>query len=401
MKLLKLILIFFIFGIPCFAADFNDPLFPAASPPAISTRSVVLMDAETGTILFSQNPTMVISPASLTKLMTIHLVLQAIQTRKVSQDDIVQLPPETWAENQPPRSSLMFLGKNQTVTLGELLLGMAVSSGNDAAVAAALHIAHSLEAFTAMMNAEAGRLGLSSTRFTEPAGVSPENTTTAMDYARFCKVYLAEHPESVFLLHSTPTFAYPKAANTGGEPPRTIVQYNRNTLLTVVPGVDGLKTGYITEAGYNMALSARRGDTRLIAILLGSVSEEERDRNGEALLNWGFENFKTIRPVVDISPSTRIYCGREKYTDLGLSEELCYTVSTRRAMVLEFDIELIPYLKAPLAAGTQGGVLILSDGMGEFHRIPLVLKKEIARGNFFQVLFDSIRLFFSKRFGKK
>ena len=393
-------LLFFI-SVQCFADEFENPLFPAGAKPVISTRSAVLIDAETGTVLFSQNPSLVITPASLTKLMTIHLALRAIRTGKASADSVVALPPETWAENQPPRSSLMFLGKNQTVTLGELLLGMAVSSGNDAAVAAALHLASSMEAFITMMNTEAGRLGLPSTRFTEPAGVSADNTTTAMDYARFCKVYLDEHPESLSLLHSVPSFAYPLAINTAPNMPRTIVQNNRNTLLNKVPGVDGLKTGYITEAGYNLALTARRGETRLIAILLGAGSEEDRDRDGEALLNWGFENFRTLHPVVEFLPAVRIWSGKEKYASLKFTEDLRFTVSTNRAGLLFIETELFPYLKAPLVEGTQCGVLIIKDEIGELRRIPLVLEKEAARGNFFQVFFDSIRLFFHKHFGKK
>ena len=400
-KIIAAFSMFFLLAIPCFSAEFNDPLFPAAQSPVISTRSAVLLDAETGTILFSQNPNMVIAPASLTKLMTIHLALRAIRTGKASENDIVALPPESWAENQPPRSSLMFLGRNQIVTLGELLLGMAVSSGNDAAVATALHLAPSIDAFIAMMNAEAGRLGLPSTRFTEPAGIAPENITTAMDYARFCKVYIGEHPESLTLLHSTTVFAYPKAINTVLEQPRTIVQNNRNTLLNRVSGVDGLKTGYIPEAGFNMALSAQRGEIRLIAILLGASSEEERDRDGEALLNWGFENFKTLRPVADFLPTVRIWSSKEKYAALKLTEDLRFTVSSRRAGVLLIDTELTPYLKAPLPEGAQCGAFIISDEIGELRRIPLVLEKEAVRGNFFQVFFDAIRMFFQKHFGKK
>jgi D-alanyl-D-alanine carboxypeptidase (penicillin-binding protein 5/6) len=332
--------------------------------------------------------------------MTIHLALNAIKAGKVSADDIVQLSPESWAENQPPRSSLMFLGKNQVVTLGELLLGMAVSSGNDAAVAASLHLAHSIEAFTAMMNAEAGRLGLASTRFTEPAGISPENTTTALDYARFCRVYIKDHPDSLALLHSVQSFAYPMPANIRGEPSRTIVQSNRNTLLNTIPGVDGLKTGHILEAGYNIALSARRGEYRIIAVLLGADSEKERDKDGETLLEWGFANFKTLRPAVAFTPSVRVWGGKEKYASLKLAEDIVFTVSARRASVIQVDTELFPYLKAPLPAREQAGILIISDEVGELFRVPLVLEKEAAKGNFFRVFFDAVTLFFQKFFKK-
>ena len=393
-------MLLFCFCVPCFAASLIDPLFPVTQPPAISSRAAVLIDAETGTILFSQNPSMVITPASLTKLMTIHLALNAIKARKASPDDIVQLPPESWAENQPPRSSLMFLAKNHVVTLGELLLGMAVSSGNDAAIATALHLSHSLEAFTAMMNAEAGRLGLASTRFVEPAGVSPENTTSAMDYARFCRVYIREHPDSLALLHSVQSFSYPMPVNANNEPFRTIVQNNRNTLLNVIPGVDGLKTGYIPEAGYNVALSAHRGEYRIIAVLLGAGTEKERDKDSEALLEWGFDNFKILRPAAGFIPTVRIWGGKEKYGSLKVAGDLVFTVSARRASVVQVSAELFPALKAPLSAGEQGGILIIGDELGELFRLPLVLEKEAARGNFFRVFFDTVTLFFQNLFGK-
>jgi D-alanyl-D-alanine carboxypeptidase (penicillin-binding protein 5/6) len=392
--------LFCFLAVPGFAANITDPLFPADPPPVISARAAVLMDAETGAILFSQNPTAVISPASLTKLMTIHLALRTIRSGKTSPNAIVELPPESWAENQPPRSSLMFLGKNQTVTLGELLLGLAVSSGNDAAVATALHLAHSIEAFTAMMNVEAGRLGLASTRFSEPAGISPANTTSATDFARFCQVYLTEHPESLVLLHSVPSFAYPLAANTGISSSRTIVQNNRNTLLGRIDGVDGLKTGFITEAGYNIALTGRRGWTRFIAVLLGASGEDERDREGGALLDWGFANFRTLRLEATYLPQTRIWGSKEKYFSLKLGEELTFTVSTSRAGVLQQETELFRYLKAPMSAGKEAGVLIISDEIGELRRIPLILQKEAPQGNFFRVLFDSIEMLFKKLLAK-
>jgi len=391
-----LLLCFIISG---FSPVFSNPLFPADPPPELSVASAVLIDAETGTVLFSHNPSMVIPLASLTKLMTIHLALRAINAGTANADDIVALPPETWAENQPPRSSLMFLGRNQIVTLGELLLGLAIPSGNDAAVAVALHLAPTMEAFIAMMNAEAGRLGLPSTRFVEPSGFEAENITTAIDFAQFCRWYLMEHPESPGLLHSRSFFSYPLSVNTGNEPPRTIVQYNRNTLLRDFPGVDGLKTGHIPAAGYNVALSASQRETRLIAVILGAVSEAQRDRDGRALLEWGFANFKTQRTTVPFIPETRIWGGREKYAALKLSEDPVFTISSRRAGVLQIDIVVYPGLKAPMAAGEQAGILTISDNLGELRVIPLVMEKGVVRGNFFKVFFDTIRLFFLTRFG--
>jgi D-alanyl-D-alanine carboxypeptidase (penicillin-binding protein 5/6) len=375
------------------------------------------MDAATGTILYAANPDLAVPPASLTKLMTTHLVLREIEAGRASAGDPVALPPETWAENQPPRSSLMFLGPGQRVTLGEILLGMAVPSGNDAAVAAALSLAPSVDAFAGMMNEEARRLRLTSTRFTEPAGISAENRTTARDFARFCRAYLEEHPRSLDL-HSAPDFAYPRRANTAGAPPRTIVQYNHNRLLGGlpggVPGVDGLKTGHIAEAGYNIALTARRGQTRLIAVLLGSRTEEARNRDGEVLLEWGFANFRTRRAEAVPLPPLRVWGGAARFAVLQPlpggedgsplaagtpGADLVFTASIYRGEALEQSVEFPPGERwAPLAAGTKAGFLVLRDDLGELGRIPLVLKEGVERGSGFRRLLDRIVLFFAGLF---
>jgi D-alanyl-D-alanine carboxypeptidase (penicillin-binding protein 5/6) len=358
------------------------------------------MDAATGTVLYSAGSDLVIPPASLAKLMTIHLALRETKAGGKSLDGLVDLPPESWAENQPPRSSLMFLGRGQKVTLGEILLGMAVPSGNDAAVAAALYLAPDMKHFVSRMNAEAERLGMGSTRFTEPSGISAENATTAMDFALFCRAYLQEHPESLGFLHSSPLFAYPLAAHTGSIPPRTILQYNHNGLLDTgsggVPGVDGLKTGHIREAGYNIALSAKRGETRLIAVILGSKTEGDRSRDGEALLEWGFANFKTRYFEAAPLPRIRIWGGGEKYAALKAASAPVCTVSVYRAGEPEQAAELSTGLWAPLPAGAWAGVLVIRDETGEILRVSLVLEKEAERGTIFRRILDRIGFFIKK-----
>jgi D-alanyl-D-alanine carboxypeptidase (penicillin-binding protein 5/6) len=387
----------FLFGSPAFAQAPLSPLVPADDPPDISSRAAVLIDGTTGALLFSLDGNRSIPPASLAKLMTIHLALNEIKAGRAQADELVNLPPESWSVNQSPRSSLMFLNSGQRVTLGELLLGMAVSSGNDAAAAAALRFAPSLEAFTALMNAEAGRLSLSSTVFAEPSGISAENKTTALDFARFCRLYLAEHPEAPGLLHSVREFAYPLAANTPDKKPPTIVQYNHNTLLDL-EGVDGLKTGYINEAGYNIALSAKRSNTRLIAVILGAETEESRNGDGKALLDWGFANYKTMTLTIDLLPQVYIWKGKTRYGEVTAAENPQMTASKRRGLVIVMDVELKEDLEAPLPAAYEAGTLIISDEMGELRRIPLVLKESAERGGIWRRFFDSIRLFFKRRF---
>jgi D-alanyl-D-alanine carboxypeptidase (penicillin-binding protein 5/6) len=386
---------------------------PGPPPPALAdapepvSRAAVLMDAATGAVLYEKNPGEPIPPASLTKLMTMHLVFQKAAAEGVSLDETFSPPRESWAVNQPPRSSLMFLAAGQRTSLRDLLLGLAVPSGNDAAVAAALRAAPTVEDFTAAMNDEARRLGLSRTRFVEPSGISEYNTTTAGEFARFCRYYLRLHPESLRDFHSVPNFAYPRAENVA-EPfrddPRTIVQPNHNTLLKTFPGVDGLKTGYIDEAGYNIALTAERGGTRFILVLLGAPArpggDRIRDADGAALLDWAFGAFRTIRPVIGDPEPARLWKGKTGRIRLIPGGPAEFTAPADRGASLWMAVELRDPIIAPVPADHPLGDLIISDDRGELHRVPLHSAGAYEAGNLFKRLWDGLRLFFRGLFRK-
>jgi D-alanyl-D-alanine carboxypeptidase (penicillin-binding protein 5/6) len=372
-----------------------------ARAPEIISRAAVLIDAETGTVLYAKNPHEEISPASLTKLMTMHLAMNEIAAGRASPDEIVPFGRESWAQSQPPRSSLMFLAPGQTVTLRELMLGLAVPSGNDAAVAVALRFAPTVQDFAAMMTAEARRMGLSRTRFVEPSGISEENMTTAAEFASFCREYLALHPEAPVKFHSVSEFAFPRGTNVGEAfkgNPNTIVQPNRNSLLKTFPGVDGLKTGYIDEAGYNIALSAERNGTRFIAVLLGAPArpggDRARDADGERLLSWAFANFRTIRPGIGPIEPVRLWKGKADYARLRPAGSADFTAPSDRARSLRFSAEIADPLIAPLPAEYPVGHLVISDGRGEIHRVTLVTAEACEGGSFFKWLWHSIRLLF-------
>ena len=378
--------------------------------PEIVSRSAVLIDTATGALLYAKNPREEIPPASLTKLMTMHLVQNHISAGRASPDDIIPISEESWAINQPPRSSLMFLGPGQTVTLRDILLGLAVSSGNDAAIAAALACAPSVADFVSMMNSEARRLGLGITHFTEPSGISEYNKTNAAEFAYFCRFYLATHPQAIADYHSVPEFSYPKAANAAvqfRDNPKTITQYNRNTLLKTFPGVDGLKTGYIDEAGYNIALTAERDNSRFIAVILGAPAhpggDRIRDDDGRRILNWAFDNFKTVYPEIGEISGARLWKGKENTVqfrparlDPLTAGSAVFTAPKNRAHSLWVSGELEEPLVAPLPADYPAGFLIISDEYGELHRIRLLTAKAYEKGNIFKRAWHSVRLFFQR-----
>jgi len=403
-------IIFFRFLILLLLLLCGAPLIAQNSGPEIASHSAVLLDAETGTILYAKNPHDEIPPASLTKLMTMHLVQKEVNAGKASLDEIIPITNESWAMRQPPRSSLMFLAPGQTVTLREIMLGLAIPSGNDAAIAAALRIAPSVSEFADLMTREAHRLGMAKTRFVEPSGISEDNVTTAAEFAAFCREYLRQHPRSLAEFHSVLEFAYPKPENVAEafrDDPKTIVQENRNSLLYTFPGVDGFKTGYIDEAGYNIALTAQRNGTRFIAVILGAPARPGgariRDRDGEHLLTWAFENYKTVRPPIPQIEPARLWKGKDNKVELritvpaDLQNPLAFTAPAGRASSLRFTAEINQPLIAPLPAFHPVGWLVISDAEGELHRVALLTAREYRQGNVFKRMWHSIRLLLKKK----
>jgi len=400
--------ILFIFCLPLCAWAQIYEAQPALVPiietaPEIISRAAVLIDAHTGTVLYSKNPDDEIPPASLTKLMTMHLVMKEIEAGRASYDEIIPVTVESWAQNQPYHSSLMFLEPGQIVTLREILLGLAVVSGNDAAIAAALRLTPTVNEFANKMTTEARRMGLKVTRFVESSGISEENMTTAAEFASFCRQYLIMHPQSLTDFHSVPEFAYPMADNVrekNKNNPRTITQENRNSLLKIFPGVDGFKTGFINESGYNIALTAQRNNTRFILVLLGAPNTRGgmgiRDKDGIDLLKWAFDNFKTVR-LKDIKiENAKLWKGKAKTVELAFANSADFTSPINRAYNLQYTTIIDKKLTAPLPAGSPVGYFIISDDQGELNRVQLVTAVDAKKGNIFKRIWHSFLLLFVK-----
>ncbi|MCL2441371.1 MAG: D-alanyl-D-alanine carboxypeptidase [Treponema sp.] len=407
MKKIAASVVFLFYLIFCSAGCIYAQIFyppPALAPylektPEIDSRAAVLIDANTGTILYAKNPNEEIPPASLTKLMTMHIVMSAIERGEASYDEIIPITVESWAQSQPRRSSLMFLEPGQIVTLREILLGLAVSSGNDAAVAAALRFAPSVRDFADKMTDEAHKMGLYVTRFTEPAGISQYNKTTAAEFVVFCREYIKRHPNSLLDFHSVQEFAYPLAANVQQRyrnNPRTILQSNQNSLLRSFPGTDGLKTGYINESGFNIALTAQRDDTRFILVLLGAPlgrgGSRIRANDSARLLSWAFENFKTVRPVIGNIENVRLWKGKLNTIELELAETADFTAQINRAGNLKYEVVIPSPLTAPMPLGFLAGYLNITDEYGELSRTPLITAKAAEKGNIFKRFWHSIVL---------
>ena len=385
------------------------PVTPAEF--AVHSGSAILIDAATGSILYEKNADAIIPPASMTKLVVMYVVFQEIATGRISLDDIVPLPPESWAVNAPPQSSLMFLAEGQTVTLRELLLGLAVASGNDAAVAVAHYVSGSVDKFIERMNREMELLGLEKTRFVEPSGYSELNLTTPREFAAFARTYLSRYPESLEAFHSQATISYPQEHNLaewhkGKE--QTIFQRNTNKLLEVLPGCDGLKTGFIYESGYNLSLTAQRGETRFISVTMmgpgtGSVEGNRyRVADGTTLMEWAFSCFATHFKA-EIKPLAIPVLGGNKSSvtvaplhtnPLTVPALLKDESPTTAAHSITAQINIPSYIQAPLQAGDVVGKITYSLGDIVLEEVPLLAVTSIDEGNVFKQLLDKLAVDF-------
>lgn len=253
--------------------------FTAALPAAAATQqpashSAILMDMTTGRILLARNADAPIQPASITKILTLYLADEAIREGRVQLEDRVKISRQAWRTG----GSKMFVEAGSEIPLGQLLTGVAVVSANDAAVAVAEYLAGSVENFTERMNWKARELGMTRSVFRNPNGLPAKGqVTTARDMLTLAHAYLKRFPEALDI-HSQQAFTY-----------RNITQHNRNALLKSYPDVDGIKTGWVSAAGYHIVVTAKRGETRLIAVVMGAKSPRIRNREAERLLDEGFQ----------------------------------------------------------------------------------------------------------------
>ncbi len=381
------------------------PLQLSQTVPTLNARSAILIDSLTGTVLFEKESSLSIPPASMTKLMSLYLVYKEIGSGRVSKDEIIRISREADFRSLPPRSSLMFLEEGQEVSMLDLMLGLAVPSGNDAAIAIGIRIAGSVDRFVEMMNKEAVEMGLNSFHFEDASGLSDKNMVTAADFAQFCSIYINSFPEALNELHSVNSFTYPKEENwktNGSSVYGPITQYNRNNLLSAYAPIDGLKTGFIDESGYNVALTAQIGSRRLIAVLLGGPGETTvegsmlRAIDGVNLLSYGFYSFTNIKSHIPELISPRVWKGSNTYVELKYPSIPVLTLPTEKAAIFKTRADLPPNIVAPVKEGDTLGEIIQFAGDEVIGRYVITAAEDVDTGGFFKRLFDSIRLFFLK-----
>lgn len=349
-------------------------VWAAPAPPEVTSPVALLMDVASGDIIYAKGENERMEPASLTKLMTLYLLNEALAAGQVTLEEEVPVSENAW---RTP-GSRMFIEVGTKVPVEELIKGITIVSGNDACVAIAERLSGSVAAFADRMNAKAKELGLSGTHFVNPHGLpEPDHYSTAKDLALLARQYLLRFPH-MLQYHSTSSYTY-----------NNITQQNYNGLLKY-PEIDGLKTGRLTGT-YNLIATGQKDGYRLLAVILGAGSEREREADAYALLTYGFNNYQAMK-VGDQGQeygTVRVYKGKKGRVAAVLPEDLMVTVL--KGETPEVKADLPKYLEAPVQAGAPIGELVVQTRDGE-KRYPLVAQEEIPRGNFLKVFFHSIWL---------
>jgi D-alanyl-D-alanine carboxypeptidase (penicillin-binding protein 5/6) len=313
-------------------------------------QSAVLMDGLTGQVLYEQNPSLRIPPASFVKVMTLYIIYDAIRAGTLKMDDMVTVSEKAWRM----QGSKMFIKVGERVKVEDLIKGVAIASGNDACIALAEHLSGSEEVFVSKMNEKAKLLGLKDTQFKNSHGMPAEDQyTTAMDMALLAKRYIEDHPEAL-ILHSTVEYEY-----------NGIRQGNRNTLLQKNIGVDGLKTGHVEESGYHLVATAKRDGQRMIAVVMGCYKVSKRAPEAQKLLEYGFKNFSTVEAVkkgAAFGPM-KVKRGKLKEVLLIAEEDGRVTVAKGKENLISAVPQLPPFIVAPIQKGqVVAKALIQNEG---------------------------------------
>ena len=355
-------------------------LAQAPQPPQVTGRAWMVVDVSSGQILAAEKPDERFEPASLTKLMTAYLVFAALKEKKLALEQQVNVSERAW---RAP-GSRMFIEPKKPVSVDELIRGMIVQSGNDACIALAERLAGSEEAFAAMMNREAERLGMKNTKYMNASGLpDPQHFSTARDLHLLASALIRDFPAQYAQYYSMREYRY-----------NGITQVNRNRLLWLDNTVDGMKTGFTEAAGYCLVASSKRGPRRMLSVLLGTTSESMRAQESQKLLNWGFQFFDAVRLYAGNAPvkEIEVWKGARASLKAGFRDDLVVTVPKGQGEKLKAELLSQSPLVAPVAAGTRvGNLRVTFDGkpLGEY---PVVALEEVPAAGIFVRAWDTLRL---------
>lgn len=367
---------------PARPAALSDNLpVPDAPAPKVS-KAWLVMDYATGQVLAGENVDTPVEPASITKVMTSYVIAAEMAAGKIKATDQVMMSENAWRSGGAGTDgSYSGFEVNKTAPLEQMEKGMVVQSGNDAAIALAEHVAGSEQAFAQLMNAYAKKIGMKASHFVNPHGLTAEgHVTTAHDLALLGRALIRDFPEA---------YSYNKIKEFTVGP---ITQPNRNLLLWRDASVDGIKTGHTSSAGYCLMASAKRGDQRLITVVMGDTSENQRAVDSQALLNWGFRFHETHRlyEAGKALASPKVWKGEADVVQVGVAQPLLVTTARGKYDRLKATMDLPKSLVAPITKGQKiGTVKVTLDGK-LVAQAPLVAVSAVEEGGFFKRLWHEL-----------
>jgi D-alanyl-D-alanine carboxypeptidase (penicillin-binding protein 5/6) len=345
------------------------------APFALDAKAAMMIDADTGAVLYAYNEHQKMQPASLAKIMTFYLSLDALKAGKLTPATDVTISEKAWRLSMDDTVSRMFLSVGQKVAVNDLLYGLMVSSGNDAAVALSEQLGGSTDAFTQMMNDKAKEIGLKETHFDNPDGLPEEGEfTTAADMVALAHSLVRHHPEAITYT-SAKEFTFDK-----------ISQPNFNKLLLHDQRVNGIKTGHVAEAGYHLVASASSNGMHLLSAVLGAPSEARRVTESEKLIEWAFRTFVSYRPDLKkaLPPTIAVRDGVEETVAIGPDGAPVFTLGRGEETKVTVQFEpSVRYLEAPVHPGDSVGALTVLLAGKPQATIPIVAKAGVDRAGFF------------------
>lgn len=352
----------------------------AAPPPSLAVNAYLLRDVNSGTDIASNKKDEKLEPASLTKMMTAYLTFDAIKQGHLTLEQTVPVSEKAWKVE----GSRMFIEPRKAVTVDELLHGLIIQSGNDAAIALAEVIGGSEDQFATMMNNQAVKLGMNATHYMNSTGLpDKEHYTTTVDLATIAGALIQDFPLDYERLYKQKEYTYNK-----------IKQFNRNKLLWLDANVDGVKTGHTQAAGYCLVSSAKRGETRLIAIVLGAKNEAMRASESQRLLNYGFQFYESTlvyREAQAVS-TIPVYKGFTKTVTATVANDLYLSLPKGDYARVKASMTSKQPLIAPVEAGQVIGTIAFSLDGNVINEQELVAAKTIGPAGFFGRIIDSIKL---------
>jgi serine-type D-Ala-D-Ala carboxypeptidase (penicillin-binding protein 5/6) len=356
-------------------------------PPEIAARTYLVLDVTANQMLAARDIDVPVEPASLTKLMTAYLVFDALRSKKIDLKQTLPVSRRAWKME----GSRMFIDPSMQVPVEDLIKGMIVQSGNDATVALAEGVGGTVERFVELMNQQAKALGLNSTSYRNPEGLTEAgHTTTARDLSVLSTRLIQDFPDYV-------SYYTIKKYRYQGTP--TANDTNRNMLLFRDPTVDGLKTGHTDAAGYCLIATAKRdfpnvGGRRVMAIVLGATSENARANEAQKLLNWGYTAFEAIK-LFDANQAVvtpEVWKGTQKTAKLGRLQPVVVAVPTGTATRVKTQVARPDPLLAPLAKGQLIGTLKISSGDQPLLDVPLMVLEPVEQAGVLSRAWDAVRL---------